>query len=123
MYTGKKLLIVDDSATERHILKEAVSKLGFTVFEAVNGEEGIQKANELHPDLILMDVVMPGLNGFQATKEIVKNPDLKDVPIIICTTKHGESDKLWGKRQGANAYLVKPVNAEELVTTIKSLLK
>lgn len=122
MFQDKKVLIVDDSPTERHILSAILSKMGFIIHEAFNGEEGVQKASEIVPDLIMMDVVMPGLNGFQATREINKNEALKDIPIILCTSKDGDTDKMWGKRQGAVAYLVKPVKEEELVNAIKSVL-
>ncbi len=122
MYNGKKILIVDDSPTERHILNDLVSSLGFTVIEAASGEEGIKKAEEYKPDVILMDVVMPGLNGFQATREITRNEELAHIPVIMCTTKNAETDKLWGKRQGASAYLVKPIVKDALIKTIKEVL-
>lgn len=123
MYQGKKILIVDDSATERHLLNSISTKLGFTVYQAVSGEDGIKMAKECMPDIILMDVVMPGLNGFQATREIMKSDELKKIPIIICTTKNTETDKLWGKRQGAAAYLVKPIKKEDLDSAVKNCLK
>ena len=123
MYHGKKILIVDDSPTERHLLKEMVNQLGFTIFQATNGEEGIKMAHECQPNLILMDVVMPGLNGFQATREISKNDQLKNIPVIICTTKNAETDRLLGRRQGAAAYLVKPIKKDDLLTTIHNCLK
>lgn len=122
MFNDKKVLIVDDSHTERHILSEYCSSIGFTVFEAVNGEDGVKKASEVVPDLILMDVVMPGLNGFQATREITKNENLSDVPVIMCTSKSADTDKLWGKRQGASAYLVKPISKDDLINAIKGVL-
>jgi twitching motility two-component system response regulator PilH len=122
MYKGKKILIVDDSQTERMIIKEAIKSLQFDVFEAENALEGIQKADEIRPDLILMDVVMPGMNGFQATKQLSVNDKLKDIPVIMCTSKNQPTDKIWGTRQGAKAYVVKPVKEEELVDSIKSIL-
>ncbi len=121
MYVGKKLLIVDDSKTERLIIKEAVKNLGFEIFEAENALEGIQKADELKPDLILMDVVMPGMNGFQATKQLSMSEDLKNIPVIMCTSKNQPTDKIWGTRQGAKGYVVKPVNENELLTAINSI--
>ena len=122
MYKGKTILIVDDSPVERHILKDAVSGLEFTIFEAENGESGIKMAIEHKPDIILMDVVMPGINGFQATKQITNNEQLKNVPVIMCTSKNQETDKIWGARQGAKAYVVKPINKEALISEIKKLL-
>jgi twitching motility two-component system response regulator PilH len=122
MYTGKKVLIVDDSAVERHILKEIISNLGFNIIEAENGETGVKMAIEHRPDLILMDVVMPGINGFQATHQITTNDLLKNVPVIMCTSKSQETDKIWGTRKGAKAYVTKPVNKEILLTEISKLL-
>ena len=122
MYNGKKVLIVDDSKTERQLIKEAIKKLNFEIFEAENALEGIQKADEVRPDLILMDVVMPGMNGFQATKQISLNDNLKNIPVIMCTSKNQPTDKIWGTRQGAKAYVVKPVQEEELIDAINSVL-
>lgn len=122
MYNGKKLLIVDDSPVERHILKEVGVSLGFEVFEAETGELGVEKAIDIRPDLILMDVVMPGMNGFQATRKITTTDSLKGVPVIMCTSKGQATDKIWGQRQGASAYIVKPVNKDELIAEIKKLM-
>ena len=88
---------------------------------AENGEEGVAKAKTELPDLIMMDVVMPGLNGFQATRQISKAPETAHIPIFMCTTKDQETDKVWGERQGAKAYLVKPINADELFAQIAAI--
>lgn len=122
MYKGKKVLIVDDSPVERHILKGYLSKLGFEIFEAENGEAGIKSALEIHPDVILMDVVMDGINGFQATKQITLNESLKSVKVIMCTSKNKDTDKMWGTRQGASAYITKPVDELVLVAEIARLI-
>ncbi len=122
MYEGKKVLIVDDSKVERLILKEILTELKFSIFEAENAVEGIQKANEIKPDLILMDVVMPGMNGFQATRQITSNESMKDIPVIMCTSKNQATDKIWGQRQGAKAYIVKPIQKEFLIAEIEKLL-
>ena len=122
MYEGKKVLIVDDSKVERLILKEILTELKFSIFEAENAVEGIQKANEIKPDLILMDVVMPGMNGFQATRQITSNESMKDIPVIMCTSKNQAPDKIWGQRQGAKAYIVKPIQKEFLIAEIEKLL-
>ncbi len=122
MYKGKKVLIVDDSKVERQILKEITTDLQFEVFEAENAAEGMQKAEEIKPDLILMDVVMPGTNGFQATRQMSMNENLKNIPVIMCTSKGQPTDKIWGQRQGAKGYVVKPVNKEELIGEIRKLL-
>lgn len=115
-----KILLVDDSKTELHHLSDLLTKRGFQVRTAENGEEALRRLAEEKPDLILMDVVMPGQNGFQLTRAITRDPDFADVPVIICTSKNQETDKVWGMRQGARDYVVKPVNADELVAKIKA---
>ena len=117
----KTVLVVDDSPTERHILVELLSRNGYQVITAENGEEGIEKARRELPDLILMDVVMPGLNGYQATRTLTRDDATKHIPIIVCTSKGQETDRIWGLRQGALDYIVKPVNGEDLLAKIASL--
>lgn len=117
----KKILIVDDSPTERYFLTDILVKNGFTVSTAENGEEALTKIKADRPDLILMDVVMPGQNGFQITRAIARDPETENVPIFICTSKGQETDRIWGLRQGARDYLVKPVDPGELLSKIASL--
>jgi len=117
----RKILIVDDSPTERHVLNDMLTKSGYEVVASDNGEDAILKAKSLKPDLILMDVVMPGLNGFQATRAISRDPDTRSIPIILCTSKSQETDKIWGMRQGARDYIVKPVNKDELLEKIAAI--
>jgi twitching motility two-component system response regulator PilH len=117
----RNILVVDDSATERYYLVDILRKHGYVTDTAENGDEGISKAKQQRPDLILMDVVMPGLNGFQVTRMLSRDADTKDIPVIMCTTKGQETDRVWGMRQGAVAYLVKPVAAAELLEKIKAL--
>ena len=117
----QKVLIVDDSPTERYYLTDILVKAGFTVSTAENGEEARTKIKADKPELILMDVVMPGANGFQVTRTITRDPDLADVPIIICSSKNQETDRVWGMRQGARAYMVKPVDAEQLLAKIAEI--
>jgi twitching motility two-component system response regulator PilH len=117
----KKVLVVDDSPTERFYLVDILRKHGFETETAENGDEGISKARALHPDLILMDVVMPGINGFQVTRMLSKDAETKDIPVIICTSKGQETDRVWGMRQGATAYLVKPIVPEDLLDKIQGL--
>jgi twitching motility two-component system response regulator PilH len=117
----RKILIVDDSPTERHVLNDLLTKAGFDVVTSDNGEDAIVKARQVKPDLILMDVVMPGLNGFQATRAISRDPDTRTIPIILCTSKNQETDKIWGLRQGARDYVVKPVDRDELLGKINAL--
>jgi twitching motility two-component system response regulator PilH len=116
-----KIMVVDDSPTERHFLGELLTKQGYQVVMAESGEEAMSKAKQEKPDLILMDVVMPGLNGFQATRAITKEEETKSIPVIMCTTKGQETDKVWGMRQGARDYVVKPVNPDELMKKITAL--
>jgi twitching motility two-component system response regulator PilH len=118
--TIRKILIVDDSKTELHHLSGILGKQGYSVRTAENGDEAMKKLADDKPDLILMDVVMPGLNGFQLTRSITRDPRFSGVPVIMCTSKNQETDKVWGMRQGASEYIVKPVNADELVNKIKS---
>ena len=117
----KKVLVVDDSPTERHVLVELLTRNGYQLITAESGEEGIEKAKSELPDLVLMDVVMPGLNGYQATRTLTRDEATKHIPIIVCTSKGQETDKIWGLRQGALDYLVKPVNGEELLSKIAAL--
>ena len=117
----KRILVVDDSATERHMLKDMLTKAGYDVLSSENGEDAIAKARLLKPDLILMDVVMPGLNGFQATRAISRDPVTQSSPVIMCTSKSQETDKIWGLRQGAKDYVVKPVDRDVLLAKIASL--
>ena len=117
----KKILIVDDSPTERHALTELLSKKGYAVVTAQDGAEGIAKSRSEAPDLILMDVVMPGVNGYQATRTIARDDATRHIPVILCTTKSQETDKIWGMRQGAYAYLVKPIDSRQLFAKISSL--
>ena len=117
----QKILVVDDSPTERYFLSDILIKNGFSVSTAENGEEALLKVKADRPQLILMDVVMPGANGFQVTRAIARDPELANVPIIICTSKNQETDRIWGLRQGARGYLVKPVDAATLLEKIAAL--
>ena len=117
----KKVLIVDDSATERHVLEQIMTEAGYIIITATNGQEGIDKAKAEMPDLVLMDVVMPGINGYQATREIAKGKETSHIPVIICTSRGADTDKLWGMRQGANEYLVKPITKNVLLEKIDQI--
>ena len=117
----RRILVVDDSPTERHVLVELLTRKGYQVLTAESGEEGIEKAKSEQPDLVLMDVVMPGLNGYQATRTLTRDDATKHIPVIVCTSKGQETDKIWGLRQGAQDYMVKPINPEELLAKIAAL--
>ncbi|MEJ1353826.1 MAG: response regulator [Candidatus Sedimenticola sp. (ex Thyasira tokunagai)] len=121
--TEKTVLVVDDSPTETHIIKGIVEKGGYSVITAEDGESGVAEAKQTHPDVILMDVVMPGLNGFQATRQLTRAPETADIPVILVTTKDQDTDRAWGMRQGAKDYVVKPVTAADLLQKIKSVLE
>ena len=119
--TIKKILIVDDSPTDRQVLSDMLSKKGFTVFTAESAEDAMQKVKQSPPDLVLMDVVLPGQNGFQATRTLTRDEATKTIPVIICTSKGQETDRVWGMRQGAKDYIVKPVNPADLLAKIAAL--
>lgn len=113
-----RVLIVDDSPTETYKLTSMLEKNGHAVLTAETGEEGVSIAKKELPDVVLMDIVMPGLNGFQATRQLSKASETNDIPVIIVTTKDQETDRVWGMRQGAKAYLTKPIDEKMLMDTI-----
>src|SRR5574337_60418 len=115
----RSVLIVDDSKTELMALSEMLKGEGFSVTAAENAEDALAQLERHKPDLILMDVVMPGKNGFQLTRAITRDPRYAGVPVIMCTSKTQETDRVWGLRQGARDYVVKPVRGDELVAKIR----
>jgi len=117
-----RILIVDDSPSQLLGIKRIVEKLGHETLTAEDGAAGVEVAKQQLPDLILMDVVMPNLNGFQATRTISKNPGTAHIPIVLVTTKDQETDRVWGMRQGAKAYVTKPIKEDELARTLQELL-
>ena len=117
----QNVLVVDDSKTELMYLSDLLKKNGMSVRTAENAEEAFRRLEEAKPDLILMDVVMPGQNGFQLTRAITRNPLYSDIPIIMCTSKNQETDRVWGMRQGARDSIAKPVDPSELRAKIKAL--
>ena len=114
----KKILIADDSPSDRQFLLEKLSKHGFQCVTADSGPDAIAKAKSERPDLILMDVIMPGTNGYEATRTITRDEATRGIPVILCTAKDQETDRLWGLRQGARDYVTKPVDVKELVERI-----
>lgn len=116
------ILIVDDSPTEVHVIRKALEKHGYQTAAAADGAEGIRLAKQIKPDLIFMDIVMPGVNGFQATRTLANDPETKRIPVIMVTSKSQETDRIWGMRQGAVDYLVKPVTPEKLVAKAQAAL-
>jgi twitching motility two-component system response regulator PilH len=117
----QRILIVDDSPVERHILTELLTGKGYAISIATDGTQGIEAAKRELPDLIIMDVVMPGMNGFQATRTLNRDEATRHIPVILCTTKNEETDKIWGMRQGAQGYVTKPVDGPTLLAKIAAL--
>jgi twitching motility two-component system response regulator PilH len=116
------ILIVDDSPTEVHVMQTALQNHGYRTAVAGDGAEGVRLARQMHPDLIFMDVVMPGINGFQATRTLANDPETSAIPIVMVTSKNQQTDRIWGLRQGAIDYLVKPVSGNELVERAQAAL-
>ena len=117
----RKILIVDDSATNRAALSEMLTRHGYRCTLAASGQEAIDKAKAERPDMILMDVVMPEMDGYQATRIITRDEQTKHIPVILCTSKNQETDKIWGVRQGAKDYVFKPVDEKDLLAKITAL--
>jgi len=113
-----RVLVVDDSPTETHVLKSMLEQHGYDVNVAEDGETGMELARSKKPDVILMDIVMPGTNGFQATRKLSKDPETSSIPIVMISTKTQDTDRIWAKRQGALDYLTKPVTEQELLERI-----
>ena len=116
------ILIIDDSPTELHLFQNMLEKNGFDTIVADSGEDGIRQAQKSIPDCVLMDVVMPGMNGFQATRKLTQDAVTQNIPVIMITTKDQETDKIWGMRQGAVEYIVKPVTAKDLIAKINAVM-
>ena len=116
------IMIVEDSSTDQLAIRRIVESAGHKVLLAISGEDAIAKAKAERPDLILMDLVMPKMNGFQATRKLSSDPDTADIPVIILTSRDQESDKIWGLRQGARDYITKPPEKTELLTRITKTL-
>jgi twitching motility two-component system response regulator PilH len=122
MHKMSMVLIVDDSPTEVHVLKTWLENSGFQTLTAGSGAEGVAKAKSYQPDAIIMDVVMPGMSGFQATRHLTKDPTTGGIPIVMVTTKNQATDRIWGMRQGAVAYLPKPVTERQIVDQVREAL-
>ena len=118
-----RILIVDDSPTQLNGLSQVLVKNGYDIITAEDGERGVEKAVSEKPDIILMDVVMPNLNGFQATRQITRNPETSHIPVIMLTGKDQETDRVWAERQGASDYLIKPPNETDLLKKIKAFVE
>lgn len=117
------VLVVDDSHSLRQMIVDILVKKGLKVFEAANGKEAQEQLNQQVPDLVITDLIMPEMNGYELCRWIKNNPSTKDIPVLICSTKSEEFDRHWGMKQGADAYLTKPFQATEMLQTIKFLLQ
>lgn len=116
------ILIIDDSPTEVHVMQTALQRHGYRTVVAADGEEGVRLARQVRPDLIFMDIVMPGVNGYQATRTLTNDPDTRSIPIVMVTSKGQETDRIWGLRQGAIDYLVKPISGNQLIEKAQAAL-
>ena len=113
-----KILVVDDSPTQMKLATSCLATQGYRLITAVDGEEALRKAASEHPDLIVLDVILPGQNGFQICRTLKTSEDTKNIPVVMLTSKNQDSDKFWGMRQGADAYVTKPFVESELLTTV-----
>ncbi len=116
------ILIIDDSPTDVRVFTTLLERAGHQTVAVGTAEEGIERVRAELPDLVIMDVIMPGMNGFQATRTLTRDPATSSVPVVMITTKSMETDRVWGLRQGARAFITKPVNEKELLACINDLL-
>jgi len=116
------ILIIDDSPTDVRVFTTLLERAGHQVAAVSTAEEGIERVRAEQPDLVIMDVIMPGMNGFQATRTLTRDPKTQHVPVVMITTKSMETDRVWGMRQGARAFITKPVNEKDLLACINDLL-
>ena len=118
---ASKVLVVDDSPTDLHLITGYLMNNGYTAMAASSGEEALAKVNRDKPDLILMDIVMPGMNGYEATRVLNRDPATASIPVMMISSKNQDSDRIWGLRQGARDYMVKPIREHDLINKIKDL--
>ena len=118
-----KVLVVEDSLSQAQLVTRCLEKEGFSVLGVTSGEEAELRIKQQKPDLILLDVILPGESGFELCRKLKKNSETKDIPIVICSTKKSDLDKTWGEMSGADAYMTKPINEKELVETINKFIK
>ncbi|WP_225938397.1 response regulator transcription factor [Leptothermofonsia sichuanensis] len=115
------ILIVEDTPSEMELISYYLRESGYSVVGAVSAKEALSRAVELKPEVIITDVVMPGMSGFELCRSLKKHPATENIPVIICTSKSQEIDRLWGMKQGASAYLTKPFTCEQLIRAVKSV--
>lgn len=122
-HTMSKVLVVEDSVTQREMIASLLRGSGLTVLEASDGVEGLEQIQSSTPDLVVLDIVMPRMNGYEVCRRLKADPKTKDVPVVMCSSKGEEFDRYWGMKQGADAYVAKPFQPTELVGTVKQLLR
>ncbi|GAP98851.1 two-component response regulator [Leptolyngbya sp. NIES-2104] len=115
------VLVIEDTPSEMELLSHYLRESGYSVIGLVSAKDAVNKAIEIKPDVIITDVVMPGMSGFELCRSLKKNPETQKVPIIICTSKGQEIDRLWGMRQGADVYITKPFTREQLIRAVRSV--
>jgi twitching motility two-component system response regulator PilH len=118
-----KVLIVDDSMTQRQLMSSVLEQFGLTVLVATDGVEAWEQIQRVHPDIVVLDIIMPRMNGYEVCRKIKTDPNLQNLPVVMCSSKAEEFDRYWGMKQGADAYLTKPFQPKELLSTIQKLLK
>jgi two-component system, chemotaxis family, response regulator PixH len=116
------VLVVEDAPSEMELMSHYLREEGYSVIGALSGKEGLDKAIAQKPDVIVTDVVMPGFSGFELCRKLKRTPETQAVPVVICTSKKQNIDRLWGMRQGADVYLTKPYTREQLIQAIKTAL-
>lgn len=119
----QKVLVVDDSITQRQLMSNALTDLGLTVLIATDGIEALEQIESTQPDIVVLDIVMPRMNGYEVCRKIKSNPTTQHVPVVICSSKSEEFDRYWGMKQGADAYLIKPIQPKQLLVTVRQLLE
>lgn len=119
----REVLVVEDSLTQRELICALLQKTGLKVVVARDGLEALEHLEKFIPDAIILDIVMPRMNGYEVCRKLKSNPKTKDIPVILCSTKSEESDRYWGLKQGADAYIAKPFQPAELISTLKQLLR
>jgi len=120
---NETILVVEDSPTYLRQITQLLHKNGYATINAVDGEEALEKAIRKHPDLIVLDIILPKKNGFQVCRQLKTSPDTKDIKIIMLTSKSQDSDRFWGLKQGADEYLTKPLDDDQLITNVAELLQ
>ena len=115
------VLVVEDTPSERELITSYLRDGGYNVIHAHNGKEGLKKSMEEKPDIVVTDVVMPEMNGFELCRSLKKNPATQNLPVVVCTSKNQELDRLWGMKQGADIYITKPFTREDIIRAVKSV--